>query len=83
MMSRPCATYTPDDAHRAIIRRTYENAIARGDKNVYFIDGESYFEGEDSYRCLVDTIHPNDYGFTLMAKLIQPVIEKILSEISE
>ena len=83
MMSRPCATYAPDDAHRAIIRRTYENAIARGDKNVYFIDGESYFEGEDAYRCLVDTIHPNDYGFTLMAKRIQPVIEKILSEISE
>lgn len=78
MMSRPWATYTPDDARRATIRKTYENALARGDKNVYFIDGESFFEGEDAYRCLVDTVHPNDYGFSLMAKRVQPVIEEIL-----
>ncbi len=78
MMSRPWATYAADDAHRATIRKTYENAVARGDKNVYFIDGESFFEGEDAYRCLVDTVHPNDYGFTLMAKRIEPVIREIL-----
>ncbi len=78
MMSRPLAVYPKNDARRAIIKATYENAKARGDKNVYFIDGESFFLGEDSYRCLVDTIHPNDYGFTLMARVIEPVIKKIL-----
>ena len=79
----PDATYAPDDERRAIIRRTNENAIARGDINVYFIDGESYFDGEYAYRCFVDTIHPNDYGFSLMAKRIQRVIEQILSKFPE
>ena len=79
MMSRPWATYKENDAHRAIIRKTYERAIARGDKNVYFIDGESYFAPENAYMCLVDTVHPNDYGFHCMADRIQPVIEQILN----
>ena len=78
MMSRPLNVYKENDARRAIIRKTYENAIARGDKNVYFIDGESFFEGEDAYRCLVDMCHPNDLGFTLMAKRVEPVIREIL-----
>lgn len=78
MMSRPDATYEEDDARRATILKTYENALARGDKNVYFINGESFFPKQDAYRCLVDTIHPNDYGFTCMANTIQPVLEKIL-----
>ena len=78
MMSRPLAVYPKNDARRATIKATYDNAVARGDKNVYFIDGESYFLGEDAYRCLIDTIHPNDYGFTLMARRIEPVIKNIL-----
>ena len=79
MMSRPWATYKEDDVRRSIIRKTYENAISRGDKNVYFIDGESFFAPEKAYMCLVDTVHPNDYGFHCMADRIQPVIEQILS----
>ena len=78
MMSRPWATYADNDAHRATIRKTYERAIERGDKNVYFIDGETYFKPEDAYMCLVDTVHPNDFGFRCMADRIQPVIEKAL-----
>lgn len=78
MMSRPWATYAPDDARRATIRKTYENAVERGDKNVYFIDGETFFKPEEAYMCLVDTVHPNDFGFHCMADRIQPVIEKIL-----
>ena len=78
MMSRPWATYAKDDAHRATIRKTYERAVERGDKNVYFIDGETYFKPEEAYMCLVDTVHPNDYGFHCMADRIQPVIEEIL-----
>ena len=79
MMSRPWATYKEDDTRRSIIRKTYENAVARGDKNVYFIDGESFFKPEEAYMCLVDTVHPNDYGFHCMANTIQPVIEQILN----
>ncbi|MBE6646564.1 MAG: hypothetical protein E7611_02840 [Ruminococcaceae bacterium] len=78
MMSRPWATYAPDDARRATIRKTYERAVERGDKNVYFIDGETFFKPEEAYLCLVDTVHPNDFGFHCMADRIQPVIEKIL-----
>lgn len=78
MMSRPWATYAKDDARRAIIRKTYEKAVERGDKNVYFIDGETFFKPEEAYMCLVDTVHPNDFGFHCMADRIQPVIEEIL-----
>ena len=82
MMSRPYAVYGDDEkARREIVRRTYENALARGDKNVYFIDGEEAFrECEDRELCFIDTIHPNDYGFHLMARKIEPVIKAILEK---
>ncbi len=80
ILTRPSAEYKPGDARKAIIKRTYDNAVAEGDKNVYFVDGETYFKKENAYMCLVDTVHPNDFGFMCMANTIQPVIEEILAE---
>ncbi len=63
---------------RRVIKTTYENALAAGDKNVYYIDGETFFGKTDRHLCTVDRIHPNDLGFYRMAKTILPVMEKML-----
>ncbi len=76
-MSKPRYKLNETDARRlAIIRKTYENAIAAGDKNVYLIDNKALTAlcgGEG----LVDDTHPTDYGFASMAKAVGDVIEKI------
>ena len=67
-------------ARREVIRRTFINAVAVGDRNVYFLDGEKFFGEEDRELCTIDTVHPNDLGFYRMAKTILPVMKKILEE---
>lgn len=83
MITRPTATFNDDaKARRDIVKRTYENAIKNGDKNVYFIDGEDFFKDcpEDAEVCFTDTIHPTDLGFYKMTEAIEPVIKRALTE---
>ena len=61
---------------REIIRRTYENALARGDNAVFFIDGTTIVD-EDSH---VDGVHPTDHGFICMANGIEPTLKKALEK---
>ena len=64
--------YNGSDDHKErekIIRSTYRKALAKGDKNVYFIAGKTFFP-RDKENCMVDGCHPNDLGFYLMAKKI-------------
>ncbi len=68
------------DERRAIIRRTYENAVTAGDDKVYFIDGKDFFGEEDVYNCTIDTIHPNDLGFYRMAQHIRPMMQMIVEK---
>jgi lysophospholipase L1-like esterase len=68
-----------NDERRAIIRKSYENAIASGDKNVYFLDGEWMFGNTNRDSCTVDGCHPNDLGFMRMAETFTPVIDDILN----
>lgn len=74
--------YEVDDSagRRDIVRETYENAIKNGDKNVYFIDGETFFGQKDRTLCTVDLTHPNDIGFYRMAETIYPVMKQILEK---
>lgn len=77
LMSRPRAHLTDDEVERRkIIETTYNNAIAAGDKNVYFIDGEKLTAlcGNDG---TVDCTHPNDFGFAAMAQAVVEVLSKI------
>lgn len=70
-----------DDAayeRKEIIRTTYNNAIAAGDKKVYFLDGETLFEGADLDSCTVDGCHPNDLGFFRMAQKIGGLLGEIM-----
>ncbi len=77
-ISKPGFYKDDDKVRREIILRTYNNAVAGGDNNVYFIDGETLFDGEFWDECTVDKSHPNDIGFLRMAEKIGAVIGKIL-----
>lgn len=79
-ISRP-DFYKDDDSNlrRKIIYSTYLKAKRSGDKNVYFINGESLFTNKDRSHCTVDKAHPNDLGFYRIAKAIDKKISKIPS----
>lgn len=80
-MSRPNFTGTCDNIRRrSIIRATYERARAEGDELVYFIDGETLFEGDERDACTVDGCHPNDLGFYRMARAVVPVLRDVLTK---
>jgi lysophospholipase L1-like esterase len=80
MLTRPDFDSNRQDseARRKVVYRTYQNALAAGDKNVYFIDGQTYFGRDNREACTVDGCHPNDLGFMRMAETIYPVLKKIL-----
>ena len=79
IMTRPDFDYDPASAERReVIRQTYENAVAAGDKFVRFIDGETFFGKEERHLCTIDTCHPNDLGFVRMAHVIEPVVKELM-----
>ena len=57
---------------------TYENAKASGDTNIYFVDGAGILNIFGGDNGTVDTIHPNDLGFSCIAKALGDVLETIL-----
>ena len=61
----------------ADIKKTYENALAAGDENVYFLDGTALMEMA-GYDGTVDGTHANDLGFASMAKAVGDVLEQVL-----
>ncbi len=78
IMPRPKFNLTQVEQERAeIIKNTYNNAILKGDKNVYFISGRklcSLCEDEGT----VDRCHPTDFGFQSMANALCETIKNIL-----
>ncbi len=78
IMPRPKYYLNDDEKNRRdIILKTYNNAVAAGDKNVYYIDNReltALCKGEGT----VDNTHPTDYGFASMAKAVGDCLEKIL-----
>ena len=60
-----------------LIKRNYENAVAAGDKNVYFISGRELMRlcGVDG---TVDITHPTNLGFFSMAKAIIKKMKQII-----
>ncbi|MCM1303527.1 MAG: SGNH/GDSL hydrolase family protein [Lachnospiraceae bacterium] len=77
IMTRPDVEGDKSNAaeRRDIIRRTYENALADGDRRVWFLDGGTFFGDEERTECLVDGIHPNALGFMRMAQSLYPVLK--------
>ena len=60
---------------RDIVEQTYRNALAAGDKNVYFVDGKALMSLCEN-NGTVDNCHPTDLGFYSMARVLAFVIEK-------
>ena len=78
MMSRPrCFLNEQEKERLEIIRKTYSNAVANGDKNVYFIDGKTLMKDTENGGT-VDDAHPNDLGFYFMAKAVGDVLTDII-----
>lgn len=63
---------------RNVIIESYRYAREKGDKNLYFIDGEGFFRGPEYDFCLVDSAHPTDAGFAKMAEGIERVLVRAL-----
>ena len=80
MMTRPCGDLDAEDMERRrrIVLDTYENAVASGDQNVYFVDGKEMLGEDERHACTIDLIHPTDLGFMRMAKYILPTLKKAL-----
>lgn len=79
MMTRPVYRYNEEELHRlAIVRATYDNAVAAGDRNVYLIDGRELVGEEFAELSTVDGCHPNDLGFYAMAKRLRVTLEEVL-----
>lgn len=78
MLSRPKYFLLDEEKERLeTIRTTYENAVAAGDKNVYFISGRELM-AKACDNGTVDNTHPNDFGFYSMAEALGDVLEKII-----
>ena len=78
MMSRPRYYIDSDVEQRLqVIKTTYDNAVAAGDKNVYLITGKELMAiaGHDG---TVDFVHPNDLGFYSMAEALANVLKTII-----
>lgn len=82
MLTRPNVfeDNVPNKQFHDVVLKTYENAVAAGDKNIYFIDGSEYLKAYGYDDCILDGIHPNDLGYSLMADNVQKYLEKIVAE---
>ena len=79
ILSKPKYYLTDDDiARRETIEQTYKNAVANGDKNVYFIEGNTLMREEIAELGTVDGCHPTDLGFFSIAKRIEPILKEML-----
>ncbi len=79
MLSRPQPNPDSEDfIRRDIIKKTFDSAQGNGDRNVYFIDGIEMMNIPGGDSATVDKYHPNDLGFYLMAKAVEPVLRKAL-----
>ena len=63
---------------RSLIRENYNRFTSEGDKNLWYVDGNTLW-GKDGWdNCTVDACHPNDLGFWRMARAFAPVLKEIL-----
>ena len=77
MITRPKPFYAPEEiARRAVVRSTYENALAAGER-VYFVDGEQVCRLLGVDGITVDGCHPNDLGFACVTAALEPLFAEI------
>ena len=77
-MPNPNPIWEPEK-RKEVIKATVDNARARGDKNVYYIDMSGYLEKHDVLNeSIVDAAHPNDLGFYFMSLAVEEVLKNLL-----
>ena len=64
-----------------IVEKTYKNALARGDENVWFISGNDLISEELEGNYNVDGSHPNDLGFLSMARALKPIFVEMIEKV--
>ena len=62
----------------ATLKRIYNSFLEAGDSNIYYFEGEDVFAGNPELT--VDNYHFTDYGFTLFAERLLPVIQQAISK---
>ena len=81
MITMPKIVLNDDILQRkAVVRATYEKAVAEGDTKVRYIDGCEMIQCMGTDGGLVDNAHPNDLGFLCMAKVIGAAVKEFLDE---
>ncbi len=82
MMSKPDIKLSDEESilRRIHIQKNYHRGIENGDKNLYYIDGYSLFEGEEREECTVDGCHPNDVGMKRMAGAVTNLLQFVLNK---
>ena len=78
MVTRPALDREYAKPRYDVIKETYETAKKNGDKNVYFVDGGTFYQDFAGDSATVDGTHPNDLGFMCIAKAIEPVLKEAL-----
>ena len=77
MIGKPDFCNASDWGRRETIVESYARALANGDKNVYFVDGERMFGFGGRDACTVDATHPNDLGMDRMAEAVAATMRGI------
>ena len=79
MVTKPDFAFRDEDVERrCVIMESYLKAYRGGDKNVYFIDGSTFFADGDMGDFTIDYCHPTDDGFAKMAALIGDTLAKVM-----
>ncbi len=63
---------------RVTVMESYVRAYREGDRHLYFVDGEGIIGNRNGKEALVDGVHPNDLGFSVMAEHLYPVLKSVL-----
>ena len=80
IMSRPRYQQTANEKERLnIIKQTYQNALDRGDENVYLLTNKELLKIAKG-DAIVDKHHPNDLGFYSISIALGKLIKKILKK---
>ncbi len=80
MTTRPKKHITDGEQARIdVMLETYNNAVASGDKNVYYIKGTDLLDDAIAESALIENCHPNDCGFASMARVYSKKLKEILA----
>ena len=70
--------YREIKAKNMYLRDLYERLTAEGWKKLYYVEGTNLF-GSDG-EATVDGVHPTDLGFSRMAEIFAPIVQRAITE---